>query len=179
MGTMTHDHLSDYEIAINFGDTLSLIYKEKMKELNEELSSLYAFIDSIQIPQVPDNFREFTKVCFNDKILCPIGHRNFKAIEHINKIRGMYKKMKKEPESNRPDYIKARSVPIETLYDFRRKGKNVSCPFHGEDRSPSMSLKYNRFYCFTCHVKGSSIDFIMRLNPEMKLKEAVDYLNKL
>jgi hypothetical protein len=169
---MTHDKLSDYEVAEYFGDTLSLIYKEKMEELNNDLSCVYAHLDKISIPQVPEFHRWFAR--------SSVPHwaaERFKAIDHINKIRNLHRKMKKDPESNRPDYIKARAIPIESLYQFKSKGKNVSCPWH-EDSHPSASIKYNRLVCFQCGWKGSSIDFVMKLNG-WTLKQSVEYLNKI
>lgn len=39
----------------------------------------------------------------------------------------------------------------------------ISCPFHGTDSSPSMSidLKNNRFRCFGCSAKGGLVNFII------------------
>ena len=40
-----------------------------------------------------------------------------------------------------------------------------SCPFHGTDSNPSMSLrKFNRYKCFSCDEKGDPIDLYMKLN---------------
>lgn len=168
---MIHNSLTDHQIADAFSDTLSLIYRKKLAEINEELQPTYNVLDSIEIPQVSDFTRWFVKKCF---MTDPRTRMLFNSIDHINKIR----RMKRMPQTEGLDIERAKSVPIETLYNFVRKGKNVSCPFHGADKSPSMSLRYNRFYCFTCSAKGSTIDFIMRLN-NLKFKEAVEYLNKL
>ena len=47
----------------------------------------------------------------------------------------------------------------------KMQGSNymISCPFHGSDSSPSMSidLKNNRFRCFGCGIKGKLINFII------------------
>lgn len=170
---MIHDRLTDYQIASAFGDTLSLIYRDKIRELNEDLEGIYAHLDRLDIPKYTDFERWFAR-----EALPSWAKEKLDSIKHINKIRGIYKKMKKEPESERLDIDRAKGIPIESLYVFKKKGKNVSCPFHGEDKSPSMSLKYNRFFCFSCGAKGSTIDFIMRLNS-INFKESVEFLNKL
>lgn len=54
----------------------------------------------------------------------------------------------------------------------------VCCPFH-DDRSPSMKLNENYFYCFGCGAKGDVIDFVERLfnlsSYEAAKKLAVDF----
>ena len=39
------------------------------------------------------------------------------------------------------------------------KHHKCSCPFH-TDRTPSLSVKGNRFKCFSCDASGSAIDFV-------------------
>ena len=169
---MTHDHLSDYEIAINFGDTLQMIYKAKMKELNQELEEAYAKIDKMKIPQIQQWQRDIEMAMLPAK-----DHRNLKAVEHIQKIRSMYKKIKSGKEFI--DVEKARNTPISKVYDFHFKGKNVSCPFHGEDKHPSASIKYNKLVCFVCNFKAmDSIALFQKLNS-VGFKEAVEALNKI
>lgn len=168
---MTHNRLSNYQIAEYFGEILSLIYKEKMKELNNESKEAYAHIDKLQIPQVPEFHRYFAKASMPYNV-----QEKFKAIEHINKIRSMHKKMKDNPESLNID--KAKSVPISSLYDFTIKKNMISCPFH-TDKHPSMKInKDNTVKCFSCGFFGDSIALIMRLEKK-SFKESVEYLNKL
>lgn len=169
---MTHNHLSDYEIAINFGDTLQIIYKEKMAELNKELQEYYALVDKISIPQIPEWQREVLL-----SMRPSVDHVNIKAVEHIQKIRLLYKKIKSGKEFLNVET--ARNVPISKVYDFHFKGKNVSCPFHGEDKHPSASIKYNKLVCFVCNFKPlDSIGLFMKLN-NVGFKEAVESLCKI
>ena len=73
----------------------------------------------------------------------------------------------------------ARNVDIKKVYDFKFKGKNVSCPFHGEDKNPSASIKFNRLVCFVCNFKPKdSISLFMEIN-NVGFKEAVEALNKI
>lgn len=167
---MTHEHLSDYEIAINFGDTLRVIYKEKMAELNKALEGYYSVIDSMSMPQIPQWQRDIAIA------LRPAqDHANLKTIEHINKIREIYKKIKSGKEFI--DVEKARNTPITKVYDFKKKGQNVACPLH-EDIHPSASIKFNRLICFSCGAKMDSIALTMKLNS-LNFKEAIEYLNKI
>jgi hypothetical protein len=165
-----HDRLSDYEIAINFGDTLQIIYKAKMEELNNDLQEAYTHIFKLQIPQVPELHRYFAMESMPGHI-----KERFQAVKHIQTIRGIYKKIKSGKEFLNVE--QARNVDIKKVYDFKFKGKNVSCPFH-QDLHPSASIKYNRLICFQCGAKMDSIALFQKLN-NVGFKEAVEYLNKL
>lgn len=169
---MTHSHLSDYEIAINFGDTLQIIYKDKMEELNNDLQEAYDHIDRLKIPQVPELYRYFSQESMPGHI-----KERFRAVEHIQKIRGIYKKIKSGKEFLNVE--QARQVPISSVYTFVFKGKNVKCPFHGEDKNPSASIKFNRLVCFVCNFKAlDSIGLFMKIN-NVSFKEAVNALSRL
>ena len=172
MENMTHSHLSDYEIAINFGDTLQIIYKAKMEELNNDLEEAYTHIFKLQIPQVPELHRYFAMESMPGHI-----KERFRAVEPIQKIRNLHKKLKHSKDIL--DVEQARQVPISKVYDFKFKGKNVSCPFHGEDKNPSASIKFNRLVCFVCNFKPKdSIALFMEIN-NVGFKEAVEALNKI
>lgn len=47
----------------------------------------------------------------------------------------------------------------------------VNCPFH-DDRSPSMKLNEDYFYCFGCGAKGDVIDFVAKLFDLTSLQAA-------
>ena len=169
---MTHSHLSDYEIAINFGDTLQIIYKAKMEELNKDLEEAYTHIFKLQIPQVPELHRYFAMESMPGHI-----KERFRAVKHIQNIRQIYKKIKSGKEFLNIE--QARNVDIKKVYDFKFKGKNVSCPFHGEDKNPSASIKFNRLVCFVCNFKPKdSIALFMEIN-NVGFKEAVEALCKI
>lgn len=53
-----------------------------------------------------------------------------------------------------------------------------SCPFHGQDKHPSMKVypESRGFCCFTCGEKGSVIDFVMKYNS-CSFWKAVEWLN--
>lgn len=82
----------------------------------------------------------------------------------------------------------AKSVSIIEIYEkytgtqistFRKKG-NVSCPFHGEDKNPSMHLyaDNNTYHCFACGTSGDQIDFVQKIkgydNPKDAAKDICD-----
>ena len=76
----------------------------------------------------------------------------------------------------------ARATPILSLHEFqkvRRIGKRTmcSCPFHQDDTPSFIIYPTNTFYCFSCHIGGSSIDFIMKLH-NLSFRDAVNYLVK-
>jgi len=71
--------------------------------------------------------------------------------------------------NNRIDTTKAKSYPIQELYDFqkvRRSSKRIqcSCPFH-KDESPSMViyLESNSAHCFSCGGNWDSIALEMKI----------------
>jgi hypothetical protein len=170
---MIHDRLTDYQIASAFSDTLSLIYKDKLEELLDNVNPILSHRVFLQTPKYSDFDRFFAELTIPTSF-----HRDMKAIDHINKIRDLHKKMKKNPESEVLNIEKAKAVPIESLYPFRYKGKNVFCPFHDNTNTPAISLKGNRYLCFSCGAKGSVIDFFMAIN-KTTFKEAVIKLGSL
>lgn len=166
--------LSDYEIAQTFGATLSLIYKEKVGELNDDLEPIYAHLDRLDLPKYTDWERQMAL-----DFLPTWAREKLQAISHINKIRNIYKKIKKTPEGEGLNIEKAKLVPIESLYNFEKRKKDmICCPFH-IDNSPSMKInKNNTVKCFSCGFFGDSIKFFMKLNS-LGFKEAVEQLEKM
>ncbi len=43
------------------------------------------------------------------------------------------------------------------------RNEQVRCPFHGEDRTPSASIKNGFFYCFVCNKPRDIYGFIMEM----------------
>ena len=52
----------------------------------------------------------------------------------------------------------------------------ICCPFHGE-RTGSLKLYEDSFYCFGCHAHGDAVDFVGRLLG-LTAKEAVQRINE-
>ena len=59
--------------------------------------------------------------------------------------------------------LKAREYPIKKLLSNPVKNDMTRCISH-DDRNPSMSIKNNRAYCFSCKFRGDSISVYMHLN---------------
>ncbi|AYY11588.1 hypothetical protein EF847_01460 [Actinobacteria bacterium YIM 96077] len=57
--------------------------------------------------------------------------------------------------------------------------QQVRCPWHGEDRTPSASVHYERglFHCFTCGMAGDVFELLMKTRG-MSFGEAVEYAKK-
>ena len=156
--------LTDYQIASAFQPILRGIYKAKMRDINSDLADTYAHLDSLDVPRYTDFDRWFARQCLPQR-----SKDLLRQIDHINRIRRI--KVNENRTSEELDIEKARNVPIETIYPFVRRGKNVSCPLHS-DTHPSASIKYNRLVCFSCGFKGDVIALFMRLN-NVEFKEAV------
>ena len=67
---------------------------------------------------------------------------------------------------------RAREYPIEEIIPVRRG--MARCPFH-PDRRPSMSVKNNRYKCFSCGARGDAIDLAMQMDG-LQFREAVKRL---
>ena len=165
---MTHTTLTEYQIAESFADTLSIIYRDKIEELNEKLQPIWNHLEQFNIPRYTDFDRWFAR-----QALPVWAKRDIKAIEHMNRI----KQLRRNPQvREKLDIEKARSVPITSVYAFKRRGTNVSCPFH-LDIHPSASIKYNRLVCFQCGCRHDSISLFMALN-QASFKDAVTSLSR-
>ena len=58
---------------------------------------------------------------------------------------------------------RAKEYPIKNLLPNPVRNNLTNCISHS-DKTPSMSIKNNRVYCFSCGFKGSVIDVAMQLN---------------
>jgi hypothetical protein len=76
-----------------------------------------------------------------------------------------------------------KNIPIEDIVgrivELRKTsfGFETHCPFH-VDKIPSFKIykETNSFYCFSCGVGGSSLDFLMKYNGGISLSKAIDFL---
>lgn len=166
---MIHNKLTNHQIAEAFGDTLSLIYKDKMAELQIISQPIQNHLDSLMIPQIPEWQRDFARIAYRNT-------PEFIAMDHIQKIRRIYKNMKDNPEQL--NIQKAKAVPIASIYDFTVKKNMMNCPFH-TDKTASMKInKDNTVHCFSCGFHGDSIAFFMKIN-KFDFLRAVEGLNRI
>lgn len=80
-----------------------------------------------------------------------------------------------QPSINDIDIMKARNYPIEQLFDNAYKGK-VNCVNH-EDNDPSMDIRNNFAYCYSCGWTGDAISAYMKIH-NVGFKAAVEFLSK-
>lgn len=121
-----------------------------------------------------ENLEEVKSACA-DNVLAIIREENGPLREDIIRLRTeklrntlkrivSYQQEKIRPTRNRITDVmiaRAKEHPIEELYDGKlRRGVGL-CPFHNE-KTPSFSVKNNKFTCFGCGVYGDAIDFYMR-----------------
>lgn len=136
-----------------FKNQIPGIIKSKRKEL-EELRKEEADVLTIN----PFWLRELAKERYYEALA--------KQEKRLHRIIALWKGQsvdKKENEIDDADIARAKEYPITQLLNVSR-GYMARCPFHGEDKHPSMSIKKNFAYCFTCGWKGDSIDIYMKLN---------------
>lgn len=68
--------------------------------------------------------------------------------------------------------LRAQEIPITNFIEHKKF--MAVCPFHNE-KTPSMYLRNNFFYCFGCGEKGNTIDFI-RKTRGYTFQEAIKFL---
>ncbi len=71
------------------------------------------------------------------------------------------------------DIDRARAFPFEELHEFKRG--MALCPFH-PDKTPSLSLKNNRAFCFSCGRGWDTIAFLQE-KEGLTFQEAVRRLS--
>jgi len=112
-----------------------------------------------------------------------LGRLTFKTIVPVNEDLIVHKRRRLNLNKNSSLEELKKGIPIEDVIRRFAKIKNttsglqVHCPFH-VDKVPSLVIykKTNSFYCFSCGAGGSSLDFLMKINGEMNLSKAVDFL---
>ncbi len=59
------------------------------------------------------------------------------------------------------------AVPLEQAMRFYGidlgSGGNIRCPFHGDDKHPSMNIRNNFYFCHTCGAHGDVIGFVSQM----------------
>lgn len=122
--------------------------------------NLYYSISKIERPQISKIKSAQLLLVKNDVVKLKEKEAREKyepTIRHIEAMRN-----KKEGDIDDMMIQRAKEYPIATILNVTRKG-NISCPFH-QDKTPSLSIKNNRFKCFSCQESGDSIDLYMKLN---------------
>jgi len=114
-----------------------------------------------------------------------IGRLSFKTIKTVNEDLVVYKSKTFSLGKNDDDLeTLKKKIPIEAVISNFTKMKSIPlgfqahCPFH-EDKVASLVIykKTNTFYCFSCGVGGTSLDFLMKMNG-VGLSKAADFLRE-
>lgn len=86
-------------------------------------------------------------------------------------------KMKTPYHSDAINVIKQLKIEdVLTYYGIEIKHGKGHCPFHNDVKTPNLSIKYNRYFCFACGEKGDAIDFVQKYF-KLGLKESIAKLN--
>jgi hypothetical protein len=162
--------LTAWELFDLFPDELSYYHKQLLKRTKPAREQLLVIKHTIHCP-ISLMLHEF---------IIRQGCSDLQLLEKVEKA--MTFKSRNFQNSKTFDIEKAKQFPIEELFSFEKKRRtakrvSVSCPFHS-DSSPSfvIYLDNNRFHCFSCQAKGSSIDFIMKLQNK-SFVQAVEALS--
>lgn len=109
-----------------------------------------------------------------DKSLSYWHVRRLERLEKLLQKLGMEAKiLMGKAEGLTPEKIaKARTFPITDLIQTRQGV--TKCPFH-QDRSPSLDVRKNFYYCYGCGAHGDVIDFVMKTKG-ISFREAVTLL---
>jgi hypothetical protein len=169
-----------YEIVDAFEDQCLEVVPEILKELRYELEPYIDFCKKVKNSELPQESKDFWMlVC--KSVYAP--QKEMKLFHKYKKLMKILENGRVHSEINDTDIENAKHVPIEDLYDFQKvkrtaKGFMACCPFGHTDKTPSFSVKNNRFNCFSCGTYGDSIDFIMKMNC-LTFPKAVAYLVRL
>jgi hypothetical protein len=185
--SIVHDKLTIMQIADAFGEMVNRIYTEKNKEFMDELMPVYDARDRVNNSPLSDELKTLAHL-LNEGLLTDRQKMLFKSLEHMGKVRKMARfygiggRRSKEAKVVVMPLEEIKQIPLDQIHDFERIRRNrggfvATCPFHA-DRSPSFSVKNNKYKCFSCGKGGTNIDFIMELNG-MTFIDAVKWLQKL
>lgn len=150
-----------HEQLLDFHQKKDALEKEAKEEIRKHLKQQY--------PQEFDKwFKEKTISVF---YLEPIKELD-KKIQKINCLIEKPKEVEGQLTNNQIQ--RARQYPIENIVGAKSNKYNVKCPFHagGQEKHPSLCLKGNYYFCFTCSEKGDTINLLMALRG-INFREAV------
>lgn len=171
--------LQDFKIEVmgEFGTELKKIKSEilanDLKRSKELLGQIYKNYSEGFEKDVPFWFRKVVLELNNSEGL-------------IKKINSLEKQiyLSEQPAEKKKNYVSEEEIqralekPIEQLFEengIKVKKHFCLCPFHS-DKKPSMYLKNNFYYCFSCGASGNTINFLIK-HKEYSFQEAVRELN--
>ena len=144
---------------------------EKLNELRAERLEVNESRDRFKsLPVTPEWFYEFAMDNYRDELKRIDGRIRY--WESLTSVRSTKKFLDLDyiKENCRiEDYLPGKPV-------INGKKKWYKCVFHNE-KSPSMKVENNKFYCFGCGQHGSVIDIVMHIH-KVDFKEALKILGK-
>jgi len=167
-----HEGLNIREITEAFG-FMDGFLNEKEEEITNELMPVYDLMDAIN----NSNFDSETKDIARILLSGTYTNRQvqlLKSLEQIRKVQKMARMLGIGGKRNRKEIGMmvlplevVKQIPFETVHEFEKIKRNrggfmALCPLHPE-KTPSFSVRNNKFKCFSCGKAGSTIDFIMEL----------------
>jgi len=150
------------------------IWENQLPNRNERIQG---FLDDGSLTQ--EDIDEFKKRFLLEKhkklMKLYLKNKDKNVLKELNKVRVEYKyrfeKEKNDRISDR-DIEVARETPLSNFVEV--KNGFALCPFHN-DKTPSLKIDKNLFYCFACNEGGDTIKFIMK-TKDMKFPTAIKYI---
>lgn len=187
-------HLTDDEVHKTLDEEITAVAEIEKEYRNTEWPKVLASIKEWQ-EEFPQEWRitvrkdflreriEKVRQLFNEgcKEYAQITHEfTYWHVKRLEQLERLLKKLGMEAkilvgkaEGISPEKIAyARKTPI-TDFVTARQGM-TKCPFH-LDKSPSLDVRKNFYYCYGCGAHGDVIDFVMR-TKNLSFKEAVNLL---
>ena len=108
-----------------------------------------------------------------------IAYNHIYSKNNVKYWEGVLEAVRKQDDLKMRQKIeRAREVPMEEvvrMFGYEPRMGFICCPFHGE-KTPSLKIYSNSWYCFGCNKGSSTIDFVMEHN-NIDFKNAVEFLN--
>ena len=152
------------EIKQEFGQEITEyrldFLKNQKQELENHLKEGYQYNQEMKVKFFnPFQSFEWLRLVIMDLWQLPKYERMLKKIVFEIRLlenRDLVQKNQITPEM----IVRAKDYPFENLIKVSQKNFAL-CPFHNEKTS-SLYIKNNFYYCFGCNVSGDTIDFVMK-----------------
>ncbi|MFA5321194.1 MAG: CHC2 zinc finger domain-containing protein [Smithella sp.] len=135
-------------------DFMKEIYRDKIRELKENYKKIcdndYKNDKNYMIPY---SIRKFIRLISGE------GRVEKQIKDYAMRLRVLEYCI--EGQINPDMIVRAREYPIESIVESKRG--YIVCPFH-EDSNPSMWIKNNFGYCFSCGTYADSIELFMKVH---------------
>jgi hypothetical protein len=142
----------------------------------KEREEIFINSGSVTETEAEDMRREYLKVRFTGLIKSFYENKETEVPAELKKIFSEYNFRFEGGSGITDEQIdQAHNYPIGRLVEVKRGF--IACPFHNE-KTPSMHITGNKFYCHGCSEGGNTIKFVMKTQG-LKFKEAVKYLISL